>query len=182
MAQVKLDCQSIREYVLGSLSEGQLISVYFRKNAPDRFLVGQVMAWPDGGPILLRLVSLEGEFDGYLLYRPEDIYRYEWNDHYLQELSQKLEKHNTRCSVEDFFAMSKKKLVEILGHNGNCLARGFLLQIKEQLIRLQRMRTDGSDGAACKYFLKNIGGIICDSKDTRRLLRLHEEGTPCKQS
>lgn len=166
----------MRTYILDSLSGAQLIAVYQNKKAPDRFFVGQIAAWREEGELLLKLISPEGDFDGFLLSRPEDIYRYEWGSAYLRELPLPAEELCGPGSAEDFFRMAQDQIIEVLGRRGTLLAKGVLLEITEGYMALQRVRADGRDGARCRYRLKSIGGIICGSKDAIDLTRLREEG------
>ncbi len=81
-----MEDNSFLSYLRKSKEENTIVSVYTNANEPDRFSAG-VIEVISIEHFIMKHVTLEGLYDGYIIRRFDDIFRIDFNGQYEQRLS-----------------------------------------------------------------------------------------------
>lgn len=174
------------EKILEELKENQKsCSLYINVQDTSKFVFGKILEL-NGMHIMFFSISPDGEYDGVLLIKIDNILRVEYNDLYSARMSKLIKDKNFSCKF-DFISIENNNLVELML---NSLLKekiivsielldssmydviGFVEEINENICKIRQVNDDGQDDGITYIRMDDITQISADSSDERRILRL----------
>ncbi len=172
--------------ILEELKENQkLCSLYINFQDTSKFVFGKILKI-DEMHIIFFSFSPDGEYDGLLLIKIDNILRVEYDDLYTARMNRLINDKNFLCKF-DIDSIENNNLIELLLNlllkekiiisielldSGTYDIIGFVEEINENTCKISQVNDDGQDDGVTYIRINDITQISADSLDERRILRL----------
>ena len=177
---------NLHDVLNASISNNEVLCIYCNTTDTNTFSAGVIQDF-DEEFVLINHLTEDGDYDGYMLRRIEDIYLIEANNKYslsLRELHmQKEEKHkmigNGLKSIKECllkFSQKNRLIVSVeLCLSGFYDIQGFVTCIDSQFVTVQVIDNNGKEDGVAYIESESITKIVCDSEDERNLEKLYKD-------
>lgn len=174
--------------ILEELKENQkLCSLYINFQDTSKFIFGKILE-VDEIHIIFYSLSPDGEYDGLLLIKIDNILRVEYDDLYAARMNRLINDKNFSCrfnidliennNLKELLLnllLKEKIIVSIeLLDSGTYDIIGFVEEISVNICKISQVNDDGQDDGFTYIRIYDITQISADSLDERRILRLSE--------
>lgn len=174
--------------ILEEIKESQkLCSLYINFQDTSKFIFGKILE-VDEMYIIFFSFSPDGEYDGLMLIKIDNILRIEYDDLYAARMNRLLDDKNLSCKLNVYSTehnnlaelflnmLLKEKLiisVELLDSAIYDII-GFVEEISGNICKISQVNDDGQSDGVTYIRINDITQISADSLDERRILRLSE--------
>ncbi len=172
-----------------SHKDGLMVSVYSNRYQPEMCSVGFIDSL-SAGQFIMKHVTPEGIYDGYIIRRIEDVFRVDVNGEYERRLellyNLQKQKHqdffkkkaNQKPNLfkESLVIAQKKKLIVTIcidetDSQDNIV--GFVKDVNPNGITISRISSNGLDDGESTFLIEDVIKINCDSSDERIIKLLY---------
>lgn len=161
--------------------DGKLVSIYTDEERDSTFMVGYVTALTPE-ELLIKAISPNGQYDGYMWVRTEDVFRCAVNGRYEEKILKLCSFHlkeETDFTVKGkseilkellLFSMQKKKLLEVT--TGSQILTGYVMKYSDNVLVIREFDTYGQEKETVYLSMEMVDAIYMDTISCREIERL----------
>lgn len=171
----------MKEVLQKFLISNKYISIYTNNNM-ESFLYGKLLSLNDS-EFALMLISCDGNFDGILVKKINDIARVEFGGQYEKKMSRLISPDINEycCSIDNnyitravlFLAKNNENIVSVeLLDSERVNVMGFVEEIDDSICKIKQIDEYGYNDGYSYIYLNDITQVVCNSQDENRMYRL----------